>query len=152
MDPLTIAAGVGALLAPYLKKAAESFAGEGGKYVFAKAKEVWEKLRAKAAGDPQAKEALDRVERAPDADDARPELEAQVERLVAADTALRDELAAVLADVKRQAPHLTIVSRVKEAEEAGALKARRLARGIVDVTHEVDKAKKVTSVEIDEIG
>lgn len=150
MDPVTIAAGVGALLAPYLKKAVESFAGEGGKYVFAKAKDVWEKLRGKAKGDPVAEQTLDRAERDPEG--ARAELEAQVEKLAAADAALRDELAAALADVKRQAPHLTIVSRVKEAEEAVALKARRLARGNVDVTQEVDKAKKVTTVEIDEIG
>ena len=54
MDPVSIAAGVGALLAPYLKKAAEEFAGEAGKYVQEKAKGLWEKLRAKFESDPPA--------------------------------------------------------------------------------------------------
>lgn len=150
MDPVTIAAAVGALFAPYFKKAAEAFAGEAGKYVHGKVKDMWEKLRARVAGDPQAAAALDRFERDPDG--ARPELEALVEKQAAADTALRDELAEALAEIKRQAPNVKVVQRVKEAEEAVALKALRLARGNVDVTQEVDKAKKATGVEIDEIG
>jgi hypothetical protein len=150
MDPVTIAAAVGALFAPYFKKAAEAFAGEAGKYVHGKVKDMWEKLRARVAGDPQAAAALDRFERDPDG--ARTELEALVEKQAAADTALRDELAEALAEIKRQAPNVKVVQRVKEAEEAVALKARRLARGNVDVTQEVDKAKKATAVEIDEIG
>jgi hypothetical protein len=150
MDPVTIAAAVGALFAPYFKKAAEAFAGEAGKYVHGKVKDMWEKLRARVAGDPQTAAALDRFERDPDG--ARTELEALVEKQAAADTALRDELAEALAEIKRQAPNVKVVQRVKEAEEAVALKARRLARGNVDATQEVEKAKKATAVEIDEIG
>jgi hypothetical protein len=150
MDPVTIAAAVGALFAPYFKKAAEAFAGEAGKYVHGKVKDMWEKLRARVAGDPQASAALDRFERDPDG--ARRELEALVEKEAAADTALRDELAEALAEIKRQAPNVKVVQRVKEAEEAVGLKARRLARGSAEVTQEVDKAKKATAVEIDEIG
>ena len=109
------------------------------------------RLASRGFGDPQAAAALDRFERAPD--DARPDLEAVVQKYAAADTALRDELAEALAEIKRQAPNVKVVQRVKEAEEeAVALKARRLARGTVDVTQEVDKAKKATAVEIDEIG
>jgi hypothetical protein len=150
MDPVTIAAAVGALFAPYFKKAAEAFAGEAGKYVHGKVKDMWEKLRARAAGDPQAAAALDRFERDPDG--ARTDLEALVEKQTAADTTLRDELAEALAEIKRQAPNVKVVQRVKEAEEAVALKARRLTRGNVDATQEVDKATKATAVEIDEIG
>lgn len=108
-------------------------------------KDMWEKLRARVAGDPQAA-ALDRFERDPDG--ARTELEALVEKQAAADTALRDELAEALTEIKRQAPNVKVVQRVKEAEEAVALKARRLARGNVDVTQAVDKAKKMAAVEI----
>jgi len=150
MDPVTIAVAVGALVAPYFKKAAEAFAGEAGKYVHGKVKDIWEKLRTRVAGDPQAAATLDRFERDPDG--ARTELEALVEKQAAADTALRDELAEALAEIKRQAPNVKVVQRVKEAEEAVALKARRLARGNVDVTQEVDKATKATAVELDEIG
>lgn len=147
---MTIAAAVGALLAPYFQKAAEAFAGEAGKYVHGKAKDMWEKLRARVGGDPHAAATLDRFERDPDG--ARTELEALVERQAAADTALRDELAGALDEIKRQAPNVKVVQRVKEAEEAVALKARRLARGTVDVIQEVDKAKSARAVEIDEIG
>ena len=150
MDPVTIAAAVGALFAPYFKKAAEAFAGEAGKYVHGKVKDMWETLRARVAGDPQAAAALDRFERDPDG--AQPELEALVEKQAAADIALRDELAEALAEIKRQAPNVKVVQRVKEAEEAVALKARRLARGNVDVTQEADKVKKAIAAEIDEIG
>jgi hypothetical protein len=99
------------------------------------------------AGDPQAA-ALDRFERDPDG--ARMELEALVVKQAAADAVLRDDLAEALAEIKRQAPNVKVVQRVKEAEEAVALKARRLARGNVDVAREVDK--KVAAVDIAEIG
>ena len=113
-----------------------------------KVKDMWEKLRARVAGDPQAA-ALDRFERDPG---TRTELEALVETQAAADTVLRDELVEALAEIKRQAPNVKVVQRVKEAEEAVALKARRLACSNVDVAQAVDKAKKVVDVEIAEIG
>lgn len=150
MDPVTIAAGVGALLAPYLKKAAEAFAGEAGKYVHERAKGLWEKLRVKLGGDPQAEKALDRFEADPDG--ARPDFQAQVEKKAAEDPALRDELAQVLADIKRQAPYVKVVLQVKEAEEVTALEAERMTRGTVDVTMVVETAKKVTGPKIGEIG
>jgi hypothetical protein len=124
MDPVTIAAAAGALFAPYFKKAAEAFAGETGKYVYGKVKDMWEKLRDRVKGDPDAVATLDRFERDPDG--AQAELEAVVEKQAAADTALRDELAGALDDIKRQGPNLKIVQRVKEAEEeAVALGPRR---------------------------
>jgi hypothetical protein len=150
MDPVSIAAAVGALLAPYFKKAAEDFVGEAGKYVQGKAKALWERLRAKFEGDPPAKEALGRFEADPDA--ARPAFEAQVAKKVAADAALRDELAQALAEVKRQAPQVKVVQRIKQAEEVAGVEARRLSRGTVEVTQEVEKAQKVTGAKLDEIG
>lgn len=150
MDPVTIAAAVGALFAPYFTRAAEAFAGEAGKHVHGKAKDMWEKLRARVGGDQQAAATLDRFEIDPDG--ARTELEMLVEKQAAADTTLRDELAEALAEIKREAPNVKVVQRVKEAEEAVALKARKLARGSLDVAQDVDKAKNVVGVEIDEIG
>jgi hypothetical protein len=129
-------------LARYFKKAAEAFAGEAGQSVHGKVKDMWEKLRARVAGDPQAAATLDRFERDPDG--ARTELEALVVKQAAADAALRDKLA----EVKLQAPNVKVVQWVKEAEEAVALKARRLARGNVDVAREVGKARMMAAVEI----
>lgn len=150
MDPVSIAAGVGALLAPYLKKAAEEFAGEAGKYAQEKAKALWEKLRAKFESDPPAEKTLERFEADPDG--ARSDFEAQVKKKAEEDPSLRDELAQALAEVKRQAPHVKVVQRIKEAEELTGVEARRLTRGTVDVTQEIDKGKKVTGVKLDEIG
>ena len=48
--------------------------------------------------------------------------------------------------------NVKVVQRMTEAEQLVGVKARRLARGNVDVTQEVDKAKKVTGAEFDEIG
>lgn len=150
MDPVSIAAGVGALLAPYLKKAAEEFAGEAGKYVQEKAKGLWEKLRAKFEGDPPAEKTLERFEADPEG--ARPDFEAQLEKKVTEDPSLRDELAQALAELKRQAPYVRVVQRLKEAEEVTGVEARRLARGTVDVTQDLEKGKKVVGVKLDEIG
>ena len=150
MDPVSIAAGVGALLAPYLKKAAEEFAGEAGKYAQEKAKALWEKLRAKFEGDPPAEKTLERFEADPEG--ARSDFEAQVEKKAEEDPSLRDELAQALAEIKRQGPQVKVVQRIQEAEEATALKARKVARGNVDVTQDIDKAKKAIGAEFDEIG
>jgi len=151
MDPVTIAAGVGALLAPYFKKGVESFAGEAGKYVFGKAKEVWEKLRAKLAGDAQAEATLDRFEHDPDG--ARKDLEAQVEKHAKADASLGDELAQVLAEIKRQAPHVKVVQDVQEAENLIGIEAGRVSRGTVEVDQKVGKATgTVTGGKFGDIG
>lgn len=150
MDPVSIAAGVGALLAPYLKKAAEEFAGEAGKYVQEKTKGLWEKLRAKFESDPQAEKTLERFEADPEG--ARPDFEAQLEKKVTEDPSLRDELAQALAEVKRQAPYVRVVQRIKEAEELTGVKARRMTRGTVDVKQEAEKVKNATGAEFDEIS
>jgi hypothetical protein len=153
MDPATIAASVVALLAPYLKKAAEEFAGEGGKgaatFVQEKAKALWQRLRAGFAGDAPAVETLDRFAADPDAH--KDEVEAQVAGKLAHDRPLQDELAAALAEVKRAAPQIRVVQKMKEAEAVVGLKAKRMTRGTVEVTQEIDKAKGTTGVELDEI-
>jgi hypothetical protein len=154
MDPATIAASLVALLAPYLKKAAEEFAGEVGKgaasFVQEKAKALWQRLRGSFSGDGSAAELLDRFADDPDAH--KDEVEAQVAGKLARDKPLQDELAAGLAEIKRVAPQIRVVQRMKEAEAVVGLKAKRMVRGAAEVTQEIDKAKGTTGVEIDEIG
>lgn len=150
MDPATIAASAAALLAPYLKKAAEDFVGEAGNYVQEKAKLLWQKLRAKLDGDPPAKEALDRFEADPGAHGEA--FQAKLEEKIAQDPPLSDELSSELAEIKRNAPYVRVVQKMGEAEDLVGVKAKRLKRGTVDVTQDVDKAKNVTGGEFDEIG
>jgi hypothetical protein len=150
MDPASIAAALGALLAPYLKKVAEDFAGEAGKYVQGRAKALWVRLRARLSGDPRAKEALDHFEADPEGRKA--EFEEVVGSRVAGDASLRDELAAAIAEIRQQAPQLKVVQRMKDAEEMTGVRARRMQRGSAEVTQEADRVTKATGVEIDEIG
>ena len=98
MEPSVIAASVVALLTPYLKKAAEAFAGEAGKgavtFVQEKAKAIWERLRKASGPDPSATAALDRFEADPDA--GKNEAETQIANQIAQDNSLQTELAAVI--------------------------------------------------------
>jgi hypothetical protein len=150
MDPASIAAALGALPVPFLKKAAEDFAGEAGKYVQGRAKTLWERIRSRLEGDPTAKETLDDF--AADPEGRKKEFEAVVGGRVAEDASLRDELAAALAEIQRQAPHVTVVQRMKEAEKLTGVEARAFRRGTVEVTQEVESAKDVHGAKFDEIG
>jgi hypothetical protein len=151
MDPATIAAGAAALLAPYLKKAGEEFAGEAGKYVQGKARDVWQKIRAALDGDPPAKVVLDRFESDPDAN--ADEFAAKVEEKIGADRPLAEAIAADVAEVKRKGPSIHIVQKIGEAEELIGIRAKRVAAGTIDLTQEVTVAKeKVVGGEFEEIG
>lgn len=150
MDPASIAAALGTLLAPFLKKVAEDFAGEAGKYVQGRAKALWARLRSRMEGEPEAKEALDRFEADPEGGKAG--FESAVGGRLAADASLRDELAAALAEIQRQAPHVTVVQRMKEAEGVTGVEARAFRRGTVEVTQEAESAKDVRGAKFDEIG
>lgn len=150
MDPATIAAGAAALLAPYVKKAGEEFAGEAGKYVQEKARDLWQKLRARLDGDPPSKVVLDKFEQNPEAH--AEEFTATVQEKVAADKPLAEAIAADVADVKRKAPHVRIVQEIGEAEEAIAIKLGRLKSGTLDVGQKAQKVGKAVAAEINEIG
>lgn len=154
MEPATIAAGVVALLAPYMKKAVEGFAGEAGKgaasLVQERAKALWQRLRAGFAGDAPAVETLDRFAADPDAHINA--AEAQIAAKLAQDGLLRDELAAALAEIKRVAPQLRVVQEMQEAEAVVGLKAKRMNRGSAELIQKIGKAKGTTGAEFDEIG
>jgi hypothetical protein len=161
MDPATIAASVVALLVPYLKKATEEFAGEAGKFageagkgaalfVQEKAKALCERLRSKFASDTPAVETFNRFASDPDAH--KGEMETQLASKLIDDKPLQDELAAALAEVKRAAPQIRVVQKMKEAEAVVGLRAKRMTRGTAEVTQEIEKAKNTTGIEFDEIS
>jgi hypothetical protein len=151
MDPATIAAGAVALLVPYLKQAGEEFVGEAGKYAQEKARLLWQKIRAKLDGDAPTKVVLDKFEKAPEVH--AEEVTAKVQETVAADKPLADDIAADVADVKRKAPYLRIVQTITEAENAVALKAKRLKAGTVDLTQNLGTVKgTAVAADIEEIG
>jgi hypothetical protein len=150
MDPATIAAGAAALLAPYLKKAGEEFAGEAGKYVQEKARVLWQKIRAKLDGDPPAKVVLDKFEANPDAH--AEEFKAKVEEKIGADKPLADQISADVADVKARAPYVRVVLNITDAERAIGVRAARLNAGTVDVTITGGTVKDAIGADIGTIG
>jgi hypothetical protein len=150
MDPATIAAGAAALLAPYLKQAGEEFAGEAGKYVQEKARDLWRKIRAKLDGDAPAKVVLDKFEANPDAH--AEEFKAKVEEKIGADKPLADQISADVADVKAKAPYVRVVLNITDAERAIGVRAARLNAGTVDVTITGGAVKDAIGADIGTIG
>jgi hypothetical protein len=150
MDPATIAAGAAALLAPYLKKAGEEFAGEAGKYVQEKARVLWQKIRAKLDGDPPAKVVLDKFEANPDAH--AEEFKAKVEEKIGTDKPLADQISADVADVKARAPYVRVVLNITDAERAIGVRAAHLNAGTVDVTITGGTVKDAIGADIGTIG
>jgi hypothetical protein len=150
MDPATIAAGVAALLAPYLKQIGEDFVGEAGTYVREKAKGLWQRLRAKLDGDPPAKVVLDRFAENPDAYGA--EFTVTLTEKIAADEPLAAEISADVAEIKRKAPYVRVVQKMTDAEGIVGARAKRLKAGTVDVSQVFEKATNVIGADLDEIG
>lgn len=150
MDPATIAAGAAALLAPYLKKAGEEFAGEAGKYVQEKARDLWRTLRAKLDGDAPAKVVLDKFEANPDAH--ADEFKAKVEEKISLDKPLGDQISADVADVKAKAPYVRVVVNITSAERAVGVRAEQLHSGTVDVTVTGGTVKEAIGADIRTIG
>jgi hypothetical protein len=150
MEPVTITAGVIALLTPYVKKAAEQFAGEAGKVIWNKTQGLFEKLQARLGGDQEAENTLAQFEKDPEQGQAG--LEALLKEILTKDHILRDEIAGVLTEVKRDGPQVRIVQRVKEAERLVGIEAERVARGEVEVIQEADKVQEATGGKFGVIG
>ena len=161
MDPVTLTAGLAALLAPFLKKAAEKFAdeagSEAGKFVLEKAQTLWEKLRVDrqgigevGRGDRSGEQALEQFKTDPDAQ--LDTFQEKVSLRLARDPALAEELAALLAEVKRGAPRLQVVQEIESAERMVGVKARHLgAKASIEVTQKAKQVGEAIGVEIDEM-
>ena len=83
MEPVTIAAGVMTILLPLVKKGAEGFAGEAGKAVFEKTKNLLSLLKGKWGSDLYAKETLSRFEEEPE--DFKPVVENLLKKKISED-------------------------------------------------------------------
>ncbi|MGW8375341.1 hypothetical protein [Streptomyces sp. ODS28] len=149
MDPFTLAAGAVTLLAPFLARAAEDFAGAAGNSVWLKTQELFSRLRTRFTGTEHEETVRDFAE--------GPELHTEeMTALLASecerDDALRAEIERVLSEVKRAGPHIAIVQKVNQMESQVGLRAKKMTKGDVNVTQEADRAVSGAAVEIDEIG
>jgi hypothetical protein len=106
MDPLTLAATVVPLLTIYLAHMGEGAAqrlGEAiGTAAAAKLGRLYELVKRKAAGRPEAQASLELLERRPDDPGRRERLATQLEHLAAADREFADELRRLVADARRE--------------------------------------------------
>jgi hypothetical protein len=106
MDPLTLAATVVPLLTVYLGHMGEGAAqrlGEAiGTAAAAKLGRLYELVRAKVAGRPEAQASLELLERRPDDPGGRERLTGQLEGLAAVDREFADELRRLVDDARRE--------------------------------------------------
>nr|BFE65244.1 hypothetical protein GCM10020063_097700 [Dactylosporangium thailandense] len=150
MDIAIIATGAVTLLAPYVRKAAEEYAGAAGQAVWEATQRLYRRLRSALTPDPAAADAMARFERAPEA-----EQEAFVRVLaarLAADPDLADQVAESIAAAKRAGATVHVIQRVVEAErvvgaEVGRIRGDRSLR----VDQQVERGKDVLGVRIDEL-
>ena len=150
MDPLTLAAAVIALLKPFVTKASDQFAGEAGRAVWDKTAALLTRLRSALTKDPAVRDRVDEFVREPDAqaDGAQALLAQEFQR----DPALRAEIEALIADIKRAGPQVAVVQQMKVVEDVVGIEARRMGRGSASVRQDADHAVRMTGAKIDEIG
>lgn len=150
MDPATIATLTGSVLSvitPYVAKGADEFAKLVGEAAFAKAKALFAALKQKFSPDREAADTLARFEEKPQR--YQPVLEDILSEKLAKDPEFAAE---VERHIKEMGPVLEVVQRMKEADGVVGIQANRMASGTARVTQEIDMAKQVTGMKIDNIG
>jgi hypothetical protein len=148
MEPVTaLATAVISILSPYLAKGAEEFMKAAGKDAYDKAKKILTTLKARWAGDEEARDQLARFEEKPER--YQPVLEDILQEKLAQDKELVGELTQLLNEMD---PTVEIIQKMKEAEEVMGLEAKEMASGQVRVEQEIDKGKKITGAKFDRLG
>lgn len=149
MDPIstTLAVNAVAVLAPYVKKGAETFASEIGKSAAEKAKSLLNTLRTRFSGDKYAEGSLERFEKDPDK--YKSSLEDALKEKLDEDKNLVAELDKLLKDM---GPNLEVILKIKEAEKTIGLEAQEMSEGKAKVIVEIDKGKDITGMKFGHIG
>ena len=145
MDPATIAAGVVVLLSPYVKKSVEAFAGEAGKLVFKKTEELFTWIKSKFTGE--AASTLGRFEKDPER--YAPFLEDILAEHLQRDPKLLADLAGIMEEIKKEAPTLNVVIKMKEAENVTAVRIKNMSRGTANASVDIEKGKNIVGAEVD---
>jgi hypothetical protein len=148
MEPAVLTAGAIAVLVPYVKKAAEEFAGEVGKSVFEKTKALWSWVKGKFTAPVEA-EVVKRFEEDPER--YRPFLEDLLVSRLEKSPELTSEFAHLIQEIKAAGPAVNIVINMNKAEEVLGLRLKQMTKGKVDVRLNIGEGKKITGAEIDQI-
>jgi hypothetical protein len=149
MDPSTLTAAAVALLVPYAKKAAESFAGEVGKAVFEKTTALWDWIKSRFTKGEPSSDVFQRFEKAPEK--YQPYLEDLLTEQLATDSAFSSELDRRIREIKAMAPTLKVVQEMEKAEKVTGARIKELTRGNVEVNQKIKDAKDVTGADIEKM-
>ena len=145
MDPTTLAAGAIALLIPYLAKAGEEFAGEGGKAAWRLAGRLLDRLRTAFKDRPREQRTLENFSREPSGSSTA--VQEMLQSVIEQDPDLGREIDHILQEVKRLGPNVLVSQHINEAEEVIGLRAGRIRSGSVEVNQEIGKGKNITGAE-----
>jgi hypothetical protein len=145
MEPVTIAAATIALLSPYTKKSAEAFAGEAGKAIYAKTTDLVAWIKKKLT--PEGTSTFSRFEKDPDR--YAPFLEDVLKEQLEKDPEFTKELEKITSAIKAAGPSVSVVIKMKEAEDVTGIRLREHKHGHASANIEIEKGKKVVGYEGD---
>jgi hypothetical protein len=118
MDPATIALTVAGLLA---KKALEAAGGKAGQGAWAALGRIAETIRSKFRGDPEATEALERLEAKPESEARTAELAEVLQPRLEADPQLAAELTRLVEEAKAEPQTAAFLTTVQDNARVGKL-------------------------------
>lgn len=121
MDPLALASTAVAMLAPYLAKAADKFAGAAGDAAWKAAGELYDALKARLSSHPVAVAALGEMAKTPDHADSRAMFELALKKAITDDPQLLAALAPLLQPMENAATafNTTITGNVDTLTQIG---------------------------------
>lgn len=147
MDPVTIAASVVSILAPFAKDAGKELIKTVGEIGVNKAKDLLAWLKQKFEGDPSAAKDLSRFEADPDRFESG--LKATIEDKSQQDPAFAAELKRRIDDI---GPMITVFQKIKEGKDVVGIEADTVNSGKLGVTQEAEKIEKAVGVRVKTVG
>jgi len=150
VDFASIAATAVAALTPYLKKAAEDFAGKAGELALEKVKALFQTLKDKFSADGYMQGTLERFEKDPDK--FAPAVQQVIEEAAAEDDSFARDVETLVQEIEAVGPSIKVVQKIKRAREVLGVEADDVGSGSIDVRQDIGNATKVTGVKLGKVG
>lgn len=146
----TIAAGVIAILTPYVKKGAQKIIDEAGEVAKKKIGELLDTLKKRFSGDKEATDQLEYFEKDPET--YKPVMEKILQRRMGEDQTLVEELGKLLKEIEDADPNLKVVIKMDKVDKAVGAEVGHLKDGTVEVDMEIKEGNDITGAKVDKIG
>jgi hypothetical protein len=147
MDPVTIAASVVSVLAPYAIKGATAFGQAAGEVALSQAKKLIDTLKHRFSADPEAGPVISNFEKKPERYQAV--LQDVIEEKIRQDSTLATDLQS---QIEKMGPALRIIQEMDIGRNITAVEAEEMTGGSIDATQKIRDAEKVIGVKIKKIG